>query len=405
MSGGRVELGLGAGWYDGEHAAYGIPFPPTGERFEMLEEQLEIVTGLWATPAGEHVLVRRRRTTRSSTRPRCPKPVQQPRPPIILGGWGTKRTPAPRGPVRRRVQHAVPAGRSYFREGCDHVRAACEAIGRDPASMRYTVALVVCVGDERGRVRTARRRRSARSPTSCAPTRAGGTPAEVVERIREFETAGAETVYLQVPRRSTTSITSQLHRGRGAAARRGGSTMDVQFGVHTGLQHTSIAELRDALGAHRGARLRLDLDLGPLLRGRRHRRPALPRGDHRAHRARGDDRRVSRAARSCTRPATATPRCSPTRWRRSTRSPTAASCSASAAVGSQNEYDAYGLHYGSPGRTAAHARRVHPVRARPAHAGPHDVRRRVLHARTTRSASRSRCRRGCRSGSAAAARR
>ncbi|WP_447646153.1 LLM class flavin-dependent oxidoreductase [Nocardioides zeae] len=52
MSGGRVELGLGAGWFEGEHAAYGIPFPDTRERFDRYAEQLEIVTGLWATPEG-----------------------------------------------------------------------------------------------------------------------------------------------------------------------------------------------------------------------------------------------------------------------------------------------------------------------------------------------------------------
>ena len=109
--------------------------------------------------------------------------------------------------------------------------------------------------------------------------------------------------------------------------------MDVRFGVHTGLQHTSIAELRDLWARIEDARLRLDLDLGPLLRGRRHRRPALPRGDHVARRARAVDHATSRADRSCTRPATAIRRCSRTRWRRSTRSPTAASCSGSAAAG------------------------------------------------------------------------
>ena len=78
MSGGRVELGIGAGWYDDEHTAYGIPFPPLGERFDRLEEQLAIITGLWETPDGETLLARRARTTRWSTRPALPKPVQQP---------------------------------------------------------------------------------------------------------------------------------------------------------------------------------------------------------------------------------------------------------------------------------------------------------------------------------------
>src|SRR3954454_22720687 len=90
MSNGRVELGLGAGWYDTEHASYAIPFPPIGERFAMLEEQLEIVTGLWATPPGEKYSFAGRHHQVVDS-PALPKPVQQPRPPIILGGFGTKR--------------------------------------------------------------------------------------------------------------------------------------------------------------------------------------------------------------------------------------------------------------------------------------------------------------------------
>src|SRR6478736_6866636 len=92
MSGGRVELGLGAGWYDGEHAAYGIPFPPLGERFEKLEEQLAIITGLWATPAGE-TFSHAGRHYQLEESPALPKPVQRPGPPMIIGGWGSTRTP------------------------------------------------------------------------------------------------------------------------------------------------------------------------------------------------------------------------------------------------------------------------------------------------------------------------
>ena len=92
MSGGRVELGLGTGWYEAEHLAYGIPFPPLRTRFDVLEEQLEVITGLWSTPrggrfdfAGAHVTV--------TDSPALPKPVQQPHPPIVVGGGGPKRTP------------------------------------------------------------------------------------------------------------------------------------------------------------------------------------------------------------------------------------------------------------------------------------------------------------------------
>src|SRR5688572_14145732 len=93
MSGGRVELGLGSGWFEQEHTAYGIPFPPLGERFDRLEEQLAIVTGLWETPAGETFSYEGKHY-RLTDSPALPKPVQAPRPPVIIGGWGKTRTPA-----------------------------------------------------------------------------------------------------------------------------------------------------------------------------------------------------------------------------------------------------------------------------------------------------------------------
>lgn len=92
MSGGRVELGLGAGWYEAEHTAYGIPFPPLGERFDRLEEQLAIVTGLWSTPAGEQFSYEGEHY-RLADAPALPKPLQRPGPPIIVGGGGARRTP------------------------------------------------------------------------------------------------------------------------------------------------------------------------------------------------------------------------------------------------------------------------------------------------------------------------
>jgi F420-dependent oxidoreductase-like protein len=194
MSGGRVELGLGAGWYDAEHAAYAIPFPPTGDRFAMLEEQLEIVTGLWKTPAGEQYSFAGAHHSVVDS-PALPKPVQQPGPPIVIGGWGTKRTP--RLAARYAAEFNMPfAPVSYFREGCDHVRAACEAIGRDPATMKFTVATVVSVGTNEDDFRR-RAVASGQDPDQMRAGAAAGTPDEVVERIREFEREGAQTVYLQ----------------------------------------------------------------------------------------------------------------------------------------------------------------------------------------------------------------
>ena len=93
MSGGRVELGIGAGWYDAEHTAYGIPFPPLGERFERLEEQLAVITGLWATPEGARYDFEGAHYTLVDS-PALPKPVQRPGPPIIIGGWGRGARPA-----------------------------------------------------------------------------------------------------------------------------------------------------------------------------------------------------------------------------------------------------------------------------------------------------------------------
>ena len=91
MSGGRVELGLGAGWYREEHEAYGLPFPDVAERFDRLAEQLEVVTGLWQTRPGERFDFAGKYVVLHDS-PALPKPVQQPVP-IIVGGAGRRRTP------------------------------------------------------------------------------------------------------------------------------------------------------------------------------------------------------------------------------------------------------------------------------------------------------------------------
>ena len=194
MSGGRVELGLGAGWNDREHAAYAIPFPPQGVRFEMLEEQLAIITAFWDASPGERVDFAGKHYNVVES-PALPKPVQRPRPPIVMGGWGTKRTP--RLAARFADEYNMPfAPVSYFREGCDHVRRACEAVGRAPDSMRYTVAAVVCIGENEQDFER-RAIASGQQPDQARANAVAGTPAEAVERIKEFEKAGAETVYLQ----------------------------------------------------------------------------------------------------------------------------------------------------------------------------------------------------------------
>jgi F420-dependent oxidoreductase-like protein len=195
MSGGRVELGIGAGWFQAEHEAFGIPFPPTGERFDRLEEQLGIITGLWGTgPEGGFDHAGAFWPVKGGTG--RPKPVQQPRPPIIIGGFGPRRTPnlAARFADEFNVPFADPetTGAQF-----DRVREACESIGRDPSTIKFSAAQVVCVGTDEAEVA---RRASAigREVDELRTNGVAGLPAEAVERIGAFAELGADRVYLQV---------------------------------------------------------------------------------------------------------------------------------------------------------------------------------------------------------------
>jgi alkanesulfonate monooxygenase SsuD/methylene tetrahydromethanopterin reductase-like flavin-dependent oxidoreductase (luciferase family) len=188
MSGGRVELGLGTGWHDGEHTAYGMPFPPMKTRFEMLEEQLEIVTGLWSDgpfsfEGAHYALV---------DAPALPKPVQRPGPPIIMGGYGATRTP--RLAATYADEFNVPMGPlDVTATQFDRVREACTQTGR---SVLFSAAQTVCVGQDEEEVR---RRADAigQSPEQLRATGLAGTPAEVVDKIGAFAEAGATRIYLQ----------------------------------------------------------------------------------------------------------------------------------------------------------------------------------------------------------------
>jgi F420-dependent oxidoreductase-like protein len=193
MSGGRVELGLGTGWYPPEHAAYALPFPALKDRFDMLEEQLEVVLGLWGAE-GRWSFGGRHYTVEDS--PALPKPVQRPHPPIILGGAGAKRTPALA--ARFADEFNVPFHQlndtiaAYGR-----VRDACEAAGRDPGTLRLSAALTVCCGANEGEL-TRRAEAIGRTVENVRAFDAGGLPAEVVERLLAYREAGATTIYLQV---------------------------------------------------------------------------------------------------------------------------------------------------------------------------------------------------------------
>ena len=193
MSGGRVELGLGTGWFEREHAAYGIPFP--AKRFDLLEEQLQVVTGLWQTPDaetfsfdGEHY--------RLDAAPALPRPVQSPVP-VIVGGGGPKRTPA------LAARYATEFNIGFVAEeqisaAFARVRAACETAERDPATLKLSVALRTIVGTDDAEIE--------RRVAAIGQTRAQfdnganliGTPAQIADKVERLRALGAERVYFQL---------------------------------------------------------------------------------------------------------------------------------------------------------------------------------------------------------------
>ena len=194
MSGGRVELGLGAGWFDGEHRAYGIPFPDVRTRFDRLEEQLAIVTGLWSTPAGESFSHAGSEYTLEDS-PALPKPVQD-RIPVIVGGHGPRRTP------RLAATYATEFNLPFLaldegREQLLRVRETCERLGRDPRSLTYSNALVTAVGADAAEVD---RRLGAIGHTREKLGTSGlvGTPDEVLDQLGAWRDAGSERAYLQI---------------------------------------------------------------------------------------------------------------------------------------------------------------------------------------------------------------
>jgi alkanesulfonate monooxygenase SsuD/methylene tetrahydromethanopterin reductase-like flavin-dependent oxidoreductase (luciferase family) len=191
MSGGRVELGLGAGWFAAEHRAYGIPFPEVGERFTRFAEQVEIIDGLWTTPeggtysfAGEHYQLR--------DSPALPKPLQTPRPPLILGGSGRRRSAALA--ARFADEYNVGFNRAETAAIFGRVRAAAAETGR---SLVYSVAQTTCMGRDEAEIKR-RAEAIGRDAAELRENGIAGTPAEAVDRIGEFAGHGATRVYLQI---------------------------------------------------------------------------------------------------------------------------------------------------------------------------------------------------------------
>jgi F420-dependent oxidoreductase-like protein len=191
MSGGRIELGLGAGWFQREHDAYGIPFPDASKRFDMFSEQVQIIDGLLRTRpgasysfAGAHY--------RLADAPALPKPVQSPRPPIILGGLAKSRGAALA--AQYADEYNVAFDRADTRARFDRVRAAAADTGR---TIVYSAAQTVAVGRDDAEVRR-RAEAIGRDATEMRENALAGTPAEIVDRIGEFATMGASRLYLQM---------------------------------------------------------------------------------------------------------------------------------------------------------------------------------------------------------------
>jgi F420-dependent oxidoreductase-like protein len=192
MSSGRIELGLGTGWFAAEHTAYGIPFPE--KRFGILEEQLEVIAGLWSTPVGQHFDYSGEHYSLEGA-PALPKPVQ-PEVPIIVGGAGPKRTP------RIAARFATEFNIGFRSEDTvtrtfDGVRRACDAVGRDPATLRRSVALTTVVASDDA---TYLRRLDAigADADTFAEVNIAGTPDAAIEKILRLRELGADRVYLQL---------------------------------------------------------------------------------------------------------------------------------------------------------------------------------------------------------------
>lgn len=195
MSGGRIDFGVGAGWFEREHSAYGLDFPPLGVRFDRLEEAMEQIHGLWTTPEGS-TFSHDGRFHSFAESPALPKPAQRPHPPIIIGGRGAKRTPAlaaryaadfnlPFTPI----EEVIPA--------IERINKVCADRGRNPAEIVKSTTMVLCLGASDTEVNR-RAQAIGRQPDELRGAGAAGTTEEVVDKLSRYREAGIQRVYLQV---------------------------------------------------------------------------------------------------------------------------------------------------------------------------------------------------------------
>jgi F420-dependent oxidoreductase-like protein len=211
MSSGRIEFGVGAGYLEAEHHAYGIPFPSTRERFDRLAEALELIKGLWETPIGQRYSFDGKHY-RLRDSPALPKPSQRPSPPVILGGTGKKRTPALAGRYadefnlqtsRRRAPEAQDwlesgPGSSDVADQIARVQTAAQSIGRDAAEVVFSMSAAMGLG--RGRKQAA----EALDPANFGSqvfdgTALCGSPAQIVDQLGAYAELGITRVYLRAP--------------------------------------------------------------------------------------------------------------------------------------------------------------------------------------------------------------
>jgi F420-dependent oxidoreductase-like protein len=197
VSGGRVELGLGAGWHEREHEAYGFPFPPTRVRMDMLEEQLQVVLGNWGDGPfsfdGSHYQLRELDA--------LPKPVQKPHPPLIMGGYAGPRSASLAARYADEYNTAFPSF-DDVRERRDRVLVACEAAGREP--IPFSVMGPVVVASDEAAMLDRLRRVCSLADLDAEQVRADppagwyvGTVDEVAEQLTALRDAGVSRLMCQ----------------------------------------------------------------------------------------------------------------------------------------------------------------------------------------------------------------
>src|SRR5215475_1257169 len=192
MSGGRAELGIGAAWYEREHNYFGIPFPPLGERFDRLEEQLAILTGIWDTKPGERFSFEGKHY---QVRDCASIPRFASRPKIIIGGAGAKRTPTLAAKYADEFNGALGLD---VRERFANFKRICEdVVGRDPAQVRLSATLPVAIGSDAADLE---RRKESLGEPGARLLAAGvtGSAGEVVRAIENLADQGADTVYFHL---------------------------------------------------------------------------------------------------------------------------------------------------------------------------------------------------------------